>query len=238
LAHVTDLRRGSGPAAGPRGAFGVAQRHSRRVRILRYAVPAVAVLALVALALYALFDPFRARDVSVDVGTLSVAGDTLTMELPRLTGFNKRQQSYNVTAKTAQQKITAPGLIDLTDLKAIISMPDKTTATLTASAGRFDSTAEFLTLRETVRVTSTKGYAANLKSASVDFKAGTVRSKDPVEVELESGLVKAGSLAVEGGGDVITFAGGVSTQFKTKPKEPAAARPAAVGSTQRQGSIQ
>jgi lipopolysaccharide export system protein LptC len=138
------------------------------------------------------------------------------MELPRLTGFNRRHQSYNVTAKTASQKITAPGLIDLTDLEAVIATPDDATATLKAASGRFDSSAEFLTLRNAVKVTSTKGYSADLRSAAVDFKAGTVKSDEAVKVVLDSGVVEAGSLLVEDGGDVITFDGGVSTRFQRK----------------------
>jgi lipopolysaccharide export system protein LptC len=206
--------------------------------MLRYAVPGLAGLGVLLFLFYALFDPFRVQDVSVDVGNLSVSGDMLTMELPRLTGFNSRQQSYNVTAKTAQQRITAPGLIELTDLEAIISMPDKAKATLTASAGQFDSTKEFLTLREKVRVSSTKGYSADLSAATVDFKAGVVRSEAPVEVALESGLVKAGALLVQGGGDVITFSRGVSTTFETKKTGEGPDAAAAAPQPERQGAIQ
>jgi lipopolysaccharide export system protein LptC len=197
-------------------AFGAASRHSRRVRILKYAVPAVAGFGVIAFGLVALFNPFATKDIDVDVGKLQVSGDRLTMELPRLTGFNKRQQSYNVTAKTASQRLTAPGLIDLSNLEAVISMPDKTSATLRAMTGSFDSNSELLTVHDKVTVASTKGYSADLLSATVDFKRGTVRSDDPVKVMLTSGVVEAGSLHVQSGGDTITFAGGVATSFKGK----------------------
>jgi lipopolysaccharide export system protein LptC len=197
------------------GAFGAADRHSRRVRILKIAVPGLACLGALVFVVLSLFNPFARETVNVDVGKLNVSGDRLTMELPRLTGFNRRQEAYNVTAKTASQKLTAPGLIDLTDLEAIISMPGNGKATLKALTGKFDSSAELLQLHDNVTVVSTKGYAAKLAAATVDFKAGTVKSDDPVKVDLESGTVEAGALAVSGGGDIIVFNKGVSTRFET-----------------------
>jgi lipopolysaccharide export system protein LptC len=178
------------------------------------------------------------QDVSVDVGHLSVSGDRVTMELPRLTGFNKNQQSYNVTAKSASQKITAPGLIDLTDLEAIITMPDQGKATLTATTGKFDSAKEFLTLTEKVKVSSTKGYSADLSSANVDFKAGTVASQEAVKVQMQSGIVKAGSLLVQGGGDRIKFGGGVATRFEGKLSDASKATAAGTPHADSQGSIE
>lgn len=201
------------------GAFREADRHSRRVRLLKILVPGLAVLGSIAFVAYVLFDPFRAKDIKVDVGALSVSGDKLTMEMPHLTGFNRREDAYNVTAKSASQRLTTPGLIDLTDLEAVISMTDKTTATLKASTGRFDSSAERLTLDQNVTVASTKGYSADLSSAVVDFKAGTVDSQQKVKVNLDGGVVNAGGLTVLGGGDVITFRNGVTTRFQRPASE-------------------
>jgi lipopolysaccharide export system protein LptC len=228
-------RTGSFPVRG--GAFGAADRHSRLVRALKIAVPSLALIGAVGFVGLSLFNPFARQEVKVDVGKLNVSGDRLTMDLPRLTGFNKRHEAYNVTAKTASQKLTAPGLIDLNDLEAIISMPDNGKATLKAASGKFDSNAELLQLHENVTVTSTRGYSADLAAAVVDFKAGTVKSDDPVKVRLESGMVNAGSLSVTGGGDVIKFNKGVATRFQTPnekhgPGAPDQAQPINRGTTQ------
>jgi len=207
------------------------------VRWLKVAVPVLAALGLVGFVLFAMFSPLARQDINVDVGKLNVSGDKLTMELPRLTGFNKRQQAYNVTAKTATQRLAAPGLIDLTDLEAVISMPDNAKATLRAINGKFDSNAELLTLHDKVTVSSTKGYSAALAAATVDFKAGTVQSDEAVKVNMQSGVVEAGSLSVTGGGDVIIFKKGVSTRFETATdRKPAGGttvpRPDSRGTTQ------
>jgi lipopolysaccharide export system protein LptC len=210
-------------------AFSAARRHSRVVRMLKVAVPTLAILGTLAFVLVAWLDPFRAKDVKVDLGKLDVSGDRLTMELPHLTGFNKRQEAYNVTAKTASQRIAAPGLIDLSDLEAVITMQDKSTATIRSLNGRFDSNAELLTLHDKVGVTSTRGYSADMKSAVIDFKAGTVKSNEHVQVNLTSGVIQANSLDIQQGGGTILFGGGVQSTFHTqlKPKpQPARAAPA------------
>ncbi|MDQ0470238.1 LPS export ABC transporter periplasmic protein LptC [Labrys wisconsinensis] len=209
-------------------AFDAARRHSRVVRTLKVAVPALALLGTIAFVLYAWLDPFRAQEVHVNIGKLDVSGDKLTMELPHLTGFNKRQEAYNVTAKTASQRIAAPGLIDLSNLEAVITMQDKSTATIRSLNGRFDSNAEILILHDQVGVTSTRGYSADMKSATIDFKAGTVKSDEHVKVNLTSGVIQADSLNITQGGATILFKGGVTSTFHTqlKPRPPANATPA------------
>ena len=200
------------------GAFDIAWRHSRRVRLLRVLVPLVAALAGLAFVIVVWFNPFRPKDATLDIGSLSVSGDKVTMELPRLTGFNRNKDAYNVTAKTASQRITAPGLIELTDLEALIAMPDSDKATLRASNGQFDSNREFLTLKGRVSVQSTKGYSAELASAAIDFKQNTVVSDEPVKVRLNGGVIAAGAMTVTGGGETINFTGGVTSSFAAGTK--------------------
>ncbi len=197
-------------------AFREADRNTRRVRLLRKAVPLIALGGVVVMIGLAFFNPFRPKEVEVDIGALTVSGDQLTMEMPRLTGFNKRNEAYNVTAASASQKLTAPGEIDLKDLDAVITMADKQTATLKAASGQFNSSTEMLTLTEKVSVGSTRGYNATMQNATVDFKAGQVTSQGNVTLKLENGLIEAKNLKIIDGGDRILFEGGVSTRFETR----------------------
>lgn len=211
-----DMRVNTGaPDAVSRGrAFDAARLHSRRVRRLRVAVPLVALLGVAGFVGYAFFNPFAARNIEVSVGNTQITGNRIVMELPHLTGFNKKQQAYNVTAESASQHITAPGLIDLTKLEAVISMEDKSRSTLSALTGKFDSAKEILTLDDDVQVKSSKGYAADLKSAVIDFKAGTVLSDKPVSVALANGTIQGGALSISSGGAIISFTGGVRSRFQ------------------------
>jgi lipopolysaccharide export system protein LptC len=229
LADIIDARvKSAKPANLSReSAFNAARSHSRRVRFLKVAVPATAFAGAALFVFFAWFNPFRAADIKVDVHQVSVSNDKLVMELPHLTGFNKRQQAYNVTAMTASQKVTAPGLIDLTNLDAVISMVDKSSTTMTANGGKFDSNAEILSLRDNVKVKSTKGYDARMQTGTIDFKAGTVVSSDPVTVNLANGTISGNGLNIVDGGSKITFHNGVTARFQT-PRGPDAAAEASV----------
>jgi lipopolysaccharide export system protein LptC len=233
VADILEMRvKVAPPAELSRGrAFDAARQHSRRVRWLRVAVPVLALGGVLAFGAYVLFDPFSIKGAVITIGTPQIKGNRIVMELPHLTGFNKRQQAYNVTAASASQVITSPGLIDLQKLEAVISMADKSTATLTASLGKFDSGKEVLNLNDDVKVKSTKGYSADLSVATIDFKAGTVESNQPVVVTLANGTIKGGSLSIASGGSTINFRGGVSSRFQRPPAKGAAA-PAASSDTQ------
>ena len=68
--------------------FAVAARHSRRVRILRKAVPAAVLVALLVIALASIFNPFRIlAKLPLEVDNLVVSGTRITMESPHLAGF-------------------------------------------------------------------------------------------------------------------------------------------------------
>ncbi len=70
--------------------FAVAARHSRMVRVLRIAVPAIVILAMAGLVAVSVFNPFRMLlpKLPVDIGNLVVSGTKITMESPHMAGFS------------------------------------------------------------------------------------------------------------------------------------------------------
>lgn len=199
-------------------AFRAARSHSRLVRFLKIAVPAAAFAGAATFVFFAWFNPFRPPIIQVEGSDKSSSDGLLEVKLPHLTGSNNRGQKYDVTSSAGTQKVTAPGVVSLTDLNAVISAVDSSKATLTAKSGVFDSNAQVLTLQDNVRVQSTKGYDAALKSGTIDFKSSTVNSTEPVTVNLSNGTISANSLTIVQGGSKITFKGGVSASFKTPLK--------------------
>ena len=108
-------------------------------------------------------------------------------------------------------------------MKAKITMNDQGgIARLEAKNGTLDTQHERMTLRDDVRVWTENGQEAKLRSASVNFKAGTVVSKEPVVVTLPNGVINAAGVEVTENGKVLRFAGRVSTVFEN-------AQPAAPG---------
>jgi lipopolysaccharide export system protein LptC len=225
VADILDMRVKMAPPAGlSRGkAFDAARQHSRRVRLLRFAVPVLALAGVLGFVGYAIFDPFGLADHPIEIQKTEIKDNRIVMESPHLTGYDKKQQAYNVTATSASQLITSPDHIDLQQLEAVISALDKSRATLTALVGKFDSGKEILNLENDVRVKSTKGYSVDLSVATVDFKAGTVESNKPVVLNLTNGTIKGGGLSIANGGDIISFKGGVSSRFQRPPTKGAPA---------------
>ncbi|GLS18193.1 hypothetical protein GCM10007874_12090 [Labrys miyagiensis] len=188
------------------------------MRFLKVAVPATALAGVGLFVVLAWFNPFRQPPVPVAAPPVVANNGALDVMLPHLTGVNSRGQKYDVKATTGSQKVTAPGIVSLTNLNAVISSADQSNATLTAATGKFDSNTQMLFLKDDVHVKSTKGYDAVMKSGAIDFKGSTVHSDEAVTVNLSNGVISANNLDIVQGGSKITFAGGVSATFSTPLK--------------------
>jgi lipopolysaccharide export system protein LptC len=218
------------PASSPRSrAYARARRHSFVVRAFKVAIPIGAVAAIGVVGFITLFDPFGRLGEGISVGPVSLSGTKIAMEAPRLTGFRQEARPYEVTATRALQDVRKPTLIELEEMRARMAIDEKgTMARLEATAGVFDTQKEQLELRQSVTVTTDDGQEARLRSAFVDFKAGTVVSKERVGVKMSSGTIEADGLEVSDGGKAISFIGRVNAVFdKAPPAEPMASPPVA-----------
>jgi lipopolysaccharide export system protein LptC len=192
--------------------FAAAARHSRMVRVLRVAVPAVVALAMAVIIVIAFFNPFRITELAklpVEMGNLVVSGTKITMETPHLAGFSTDQRPYELWAKAAIQDLTNPDHVELQTLRAKVMMEDKSTVTMDARTGFFDSKQQMLDLRKDIFLQSSTGYEAKLSQAYVDINKGTVTSDEHVDVKLLNGTLTADRLRIINSGEVVRFEGNV-----------------------------
>jgi len=192
--------------------FAAAARHSRMVRLLRVAVPAAVLLALASIVLIQVFvNPFQTGlpNLPVDISNLVVSGTKITMETPHLAGFSTDQRPYEVWAKAAIQDLTDPDHVELRTLRAKVQMEDKSTVTLDARTGFFDSKQQMLDLRKDIFLQSSTGYEARLSQAYVDINKGTVTSDEHVDVKLLNGTLTADKLRIINSGEIVRFEGNV-----------------------------
>jgi lipopolysaccharide export system protein LptC len=211
--------------AGLEARFAVAARHSRVVRILRVAVPAVVILAMTAIVAVSVFNPFRMLlpKLPVDMGNLVVSGTKITMESPHLSGYSTDMRPYELWAKTATQDLTDPDHVDLRTLRAKVLMEDQTTVIMDARNGLFDSKQQLLDLHKDIFLQSSTGYEARLSQAFVDIAKGTVTSEEHVDVKLLNGTLTADRLRITGGGEVVRFEGNVQMNLvMDQPTQPGA----------------
>ena len=210
--------------AGMDARFAIAARHSRMVRVLRIAVPGAVILAMTAIVFVSVFNPFRMLlpKLPLDMGNLVVSGTKITMESPHLSGYSTDQRPYELWAKTATQDLTDPDHVDLRSLRAKVLMEDKTTVTLDAHDGLFDSKQQLLDLHKEIFLQSSTGYEARLTQAFVDIAKGTVTSEEHVDVKLLNGTLTADKLRITGGGEVVRFEGNVVMNLVMDSPTPAA----------------
>jgi lipopolysaccharide export system protein LptC len=197
--------------AGMEARFAAAARHSRMVRVLRVAVPAAVIVAMAGIVAVSVFNPFRMLlpKLPVDMGNLVVSGTKITMETPHLAGFSTDQRPYEMWAKAATQDLTDPDHVELSQLRAKVAMEDKSTVTLDARTGYYDSKSQMLDLRKDIFLQSSTGYEAKLSQAYVDINKGSVTSDEHVDVKLLNGTLTADRLRIVNSGEVVRFEGNV-----------------------------
>jgi lipopolysaccharide export system protein LptC len=222
---------GAGVTAGTRDAraFRAARRHSRVVRLFRKAIPVGAALSLAVFVLGPILRPLGAIG-GLSMGPISLSGSKVTMEKPKLTGFRKDNRPYEVTAISAAQDIRKPNIVELNMMKARLETEQGGWVRLESKSGVFDSQKEQMQLTDQIRVATDAGYEAFLKSADIDFKAGTIRSKEPVKVNMGAITITADTLDVSDNGKIIVFNGRVNTlidnsQEAQPPEKKPAIRP-------------
>lgn len=204
--------------------FAVASRHSRLVRVLRTAVPAVIAVSMLLIVGVSVFNPFRMlAGLPIDVGNVVVSGTKITMQSPHMAGFTPDRRPYEVNAVTAMQDITNPNFIELETLKAKVEMEDKSIVLMDARRGYFKNREQLLDLHEDVILRS-PSYVARLSEATIDMGKGTVISNKPVNVRMMDGVLDSQRLEITGRGELMTFYGGVVMNLNPidKPAQPAA----------------
>lgn len=210
----------TGSAAGQgsarrQAAFGAARRHSLLVRFLRKAIPIGAGAAVLGLIVLPFFGPSRGGNFSL--GAITLSGGKVVMEAPKLAGYRKDNNPYEVTAKSALQDIRNPTQIELVEMTARILMAQEGWITVNAKSGLFDQQKERLRLVDDVKIRTETGYDIAMRTADIDFKAGTVNSREPVKVSLGTTTINADTLDVKDNGALIVFEGRVRAVIENAP---------------------
>jgi len=195
------------------------------VRVLRVAVPAAVALAMAGIVFVSVYNPFRMLlpKLPIDMGNLVVSGTKITMESPHLAGFSTDQRPYELWAKAAIQDLAAPDHVELRTLRAKVMMEDKSTVTMDARTGFFDSKQQVLDLRKDIFLQSSTGYEAKLSQAHIDINKGSVTSDEHVDVKLLNGTLTADRLRIIDSGEIVRFEGNVVmnlTMESPTPPEP------------------
>ena len=202
------------PGAPRERAFLAAGRHSTRVRRMRRLFMLAAIGGPVLVVVFGLVNPFRILPKQLTLGAIGLNGSRITMELPKLSGFRSDGRPYTVRAASGVQDAKQPDLIELNALEAQFTDSDGKLIDVSAARGLYDTKKELMDLSGGARIRAKSGYDVVLKSAHLDFKAGSLVSLDPVTMVMTGGTVAALSVAVADSGARVTFEGDVRTVMK------------------------
>lgn len=197
------------------GAFKAAGRHTARVRFLRRFIILGAVFGVSVIAIVAAFDPFKHLPHGVSISGVGVKGTKITLDTPKLTGVQQGGGAYKVEAKTGIQDLTTPSTLELLGVDAHIGMADKTMTHVLSNHGLYDNKADTFALEGDVKIANSSGYRFGLKSALIDFKNGTLTSRQRMRVDLDGGDVLADEMTISNNGHVVAFVGHVHSTFES-----------------------
>jgi lipopolysaccharide export system protein LptC len=184
-------------------AFGRAERHSRRVRGLKLALPLAAVAMAAGFVGYSFLSTPGA--VSVEAEGSAFTEGKLVMANPKLEGFTKDGRPYSMVAARAVQDFEQQGIINLEGIDAKMPVETDNWARVEAKSGIYDRTANTLDVKSDILVTTTDGMVAKLKSAFLDISKGSMKTADPVDIQLHGSRITADSMAVLENGKRILF---------------------------------
>ncbi len=200
--------------------YGQAVRHSSRIRFLRRVLPVLALIILGLAGFIAWLDPFRiVRDFPLDLMKLSIQGNKLVMDAPKLSGFTKDGRGYNITATAAAQDLTKTNIVELEGIKANFALTNDGMTELVAAKGLYDAKGDVVRLTEGIVIRSTAGYEGKLQDAMIEVKRGHVVTENPVDITFNNGSIRADRMEVFDNGARAIFEGGVTMLMKLPPPQ-------------------
>lgn len=188
--------------------FRAAERHSRRVRFLKFALPTI---ALVGAGVFSWFTFFSTTNIpsNISLDSAGIQDGKLVMTNPKLDGFTKDKLPYKMSAARALQDVGNSSLITLENINAEIPVGSQLRAQVQAKSGLYDNANRQLKLDNDITLTTSDGMKAQLKSADINIEANTMSSDQPVRIENSSASIVADSMKITESGKVMVFEKGV-----------------------------
>lgn len=217
--------------AGDRTAeFRRARWHSRLVSMLRFSLP-VSSLGFAGLYVMAMLQTAGWGSAPVEPTIPATLDKTFAMDSPQYEGYAKDGGRYVIAAKTALPDFKNPTQVKLNGITGEVYDAKKSRTDLTAAHGLFDSKASQLDLTGGITVITQTGMRAELQSATLMTKEGTLVSNEPVKVAMPSGVITSNQLNLNQKTRDVTFVDAVVAHLvpPAKPGADAAAVPRADG---------
>ena len=215
---------------------GVDNPYSRRVALLKRALPAVGVLLLLLIAVWPQLTPIWERMRFAFPAIDLRDARELRMLNPRYAGMDRSGRPYVVTAAVGHQVPDRQDLMSLEGARAEMKSHNGADVVVTAKTGVYQSQAQLLDLFGNVTLTHENGTRFVTQRARLDVAHNAAEGNDPIEGHGPSGDIKAQGFRIYEKGDTVIFTGNSETLLRGAKVTPASARqppvvPAGVAAT-------
>ncbi len=150
-----------------------------------------------------------------------------TVEMPeqiagsfaRISGFDRENQPYVITAKKGYQDKETVDLIHMEGLTGTFQRKSGQSLELFSNAGLYNAKVKEMHLDGNVRIVENGRFTATMAKAHVELEKKNLVSDVPVVVEMEAGTIQANGLQVSNDGNNIKFLNGVKARFDETAKK-------------------
>ncbi|MGE0239044.1 MAG: LPS export ABC transporter periplasmic protein LptC [Parvibaculaceae bacterium] len=139
--------------------------------------------------------------------------DQVTVTDSTITGLDKQNLPFSISARNAVQDKDKPNFITLDDVSGASNRSNGETITFSSRSGLYDSDVKTLDLDTDVVVKSVGRFIARMAKAHVVVGEKRLTSNTPVAVELTSGTINANGVEITNDGNNILFLNGVKAHF-------------------------
>jgi lipopolysaccharide export system protein LptC len=191
----------------------------RIVRLLRYALPALALFLIGLVMAWPQLVGSGGRLIApmLMYGQGDGGADVMRMHNPRYVGQTGDDQPFEVTAASAYVEPAQPNRVHLDHLAADLARADKRQVRLLADTAVYDRDSEDVNLGGGIEVTTDDGYHFETPSALVNLDQGWAVGQEPIAGWGPSGTIAAERFEFRNGGEVLRFDGRVRVTLNPRP---------------------
>ena len=194
----------------PAGTTKPPRGHARMVRVLRYALPAIAALMIGLVVAWPQLIGSGAGLIAPMLAPEQLNGiDVMRMNNPRYVGRTSDAEPFEVSAASAYLDPAEPDRIHLERVAADIAIAGRRDIHLLAAAGVYDRDADDVDLSGGIELTTSDGYRFETPSALLNLERGSVLGPEPIAGAGPSGTIAADRFEFRDGGDHLRFMGRV-----------------------------
>lgn len=194
------------PAGTTRGRRG----RARLVRVLRYALPAIAALMIGLVVAWPQLIGGGAGLIAPMLAPEQLDGtDVMRMNNPRYVGRTSAAEPIGVRAVSAYLDPAQPDRIHLEQVAADLARAGERDIRLLAGSGVYDREAEDVDLSGGVELTTSDGYRFETPSVLLNLERGQAFGREPIAGAGPAGTIAAESFEIKDGGERLRFMGRV-----------------------------